>query len=893
VFNTLVTYANPNLQQDIEMARSVFQQKYIELSADLANVNAVLEEELKQGEEVVQIAATLSAKDGFLQSFTDDFIVQKRLQEAIEELRGKVADNQNPYMQRDIAIGKVRFRVDKIYDKIFGRGYGEIETNVKGTTGMIQRMKKDGISQPQLDLFMYAQHAKERNARAKRLSEIRNDVDIVEEGSGMSDDMADTILSDFQATGKYDLLENYAQEFRNTVITPSIDAAEESGLISTEQADMLRNGESTETGVKWDYYIPLKVNGGMFADINGSNVPVSGSPIKKLKGTDKYDYAKRNSPFAQALLDLHASIKAAEENKVAQSLYRLVESNPNSMLWEIVPLTPYTSTQVENNSVKVKIDGKVKLIHIKHKGLSDAWQASGKSIDKYVRFVTNVFRTFNNAIRAITTTFNPVFGFTNMIKDIQDAVFNASGLDIDFSGAKIVKSIPRINASLAKAAAGRLDPNSKYGKLLDEYLANGGKVAWVNDGAIEDEVKNIRNKVNDKNAIVKSVEILGKTISAFNDVMETGTRLAVYKAVRDSGISAEKAAFISKNLSVNFNKKGKLTPITNTLWLFSNAGIQSAVNGISNVAKSRKARRYVAGAAILGFGFSYLTRYLIEALSDDDEEKEYYRKLISQGEKDSQLIIPIGDYKVVTIPKSYGMFKLAFNTGENIGAVLQGGDPYEHAANIAGQALTQIDPISGNSQNKMSAWTPTALKPFVETAMNQTWNSTPIYPSSFGGLPKPDYQVYFDNVNPYFKDFTETAFNKTNGIVDVSPESLEYFTDNFSGGVVKVAKDGATGIMNLFNKTPTSVNKVPLVNKFYKDIKAEQWRASKAYYEIRNRAAKDILTDEELEDLVKWGAMAKQNDASLGRDLQAIYKAQEILKDPSLKEEEEKLEKED
>jgi hypothetical protein len=48
-------------------------------------------------------------------------------------------------------------------------------------------------------------------------------------------------------------------------------------------------------------------------------------------------------------------------------------------------------------------------------------------------------------------------------------------------------------------------------------------------------------------------------LSDYNEAMENATRLAAYKAALDQGMSKERAASLAKNLTVNFNRKGRQT----------------------------------------------------------------------------------------------------------------------------------------------------------------------------------------------------------------------------------------------------------------------------------------------------------------------------------------------
>lgn len=920
-FDIMAAYSHPSTVPDIVQAKNALTKLYQELSADIKLAEARINEEIALGEKVFDIAQELSLKDKALLALEDDMLWQKRAQESIEKTKGVLPDNMNPYMQRDISIGKTTARIDKVYQKIFGKKFGEVSTNDKSSQSMMSRMKKDGISANDLDLYMYAQHAKERNERVRVIEQQRNAAEvaalqdklanatnpasvtkyqnkiaqvqarqITQEGSGMSDAKADQIIGEFNTAGKANKLDAYAQEFRDTVLKPTIDAYEEAGLITAEQAQMFRDGKSPETGVDFKYYVPLKVNEGMLGDAKGLSTPTISSTIKGIKGTGKYDMYMRNSPLSQAISDFKAAIKVSEENKTHIALHDLVKANPNEQVWEIVPATyieengqmrEITDLDIRNNSVPVKINGKKKYIHLKHPGLREAWQGAYGNIPQFVRTVGNILRTFNNFKRLILTQLNPVFGAKNLIRDIQDAVFNASGLNIPMLGANVVKRVPKMVGALTKASLGNLDPSSPMGKVLDEYIENGGKVSWLD----YDKIDAVSDKINSYNKPTTSS--LGKiamtplkfavgVVSGVNEAIELSTRVAVFEALRSEGISAERAASISKNLTVNFNKKGQLTPLVNTLYLFSNAGIQGNMTGLRNFVKSPKTRRYAAALALAGFGYAFLKTYLIDIMSKDDEEKKFYTDLISDGEREGQLIIPIGNRQFIRLPKSYGAARVFFNMGEELGQVAQGGDTKQHAYNLLGVASNMFDPIGGSTPNTLSAYTPTALRPFVEVGMNKKWNNTPIYPSQGYGVPEPDYKLFNDNVNPYFKDFTAFAYKASDGNIDISPETLEYITDDFTGGIIKEMKNATEGIMASYNKEPVNPNKIPFYGTFVTDMTQDQWRYSRYFYDLYNIASKRELTEKEYILMARYSEQGKIKDRL--RKLKEVRKAQAELK---------------
>lgn len=63
-------------------------------------------------------------------------------------------------------------------------------------------------------------------------------------------------------------------------------------------------------------------------------------------------------------------------------------------------------------------------------------------------------------------------------------------------------------------------------------------------------------------------------ISLLNACAEYNTRLGIYAVLREEGVSVEDAISYARDATVNFNRKGYLTPYTNAAFMFSNAAIQ-------------------------------------------------------------------------------------------------------------------------------------------------------------------------------------------------------------------------------------------------------------------------------------------------------------------------------
>ena len=147
-----------------------------------------------------------------------------------------------------------------------------------------------------------------------------------------------------------------------------------------------------------------------------------------------------------------------------------------------------------------------------------------------------------------------------------------------------------------------------------------------------------------------------------NNAVENGVRLATFVAARDAMIKGgmsrsdaiQQPSTLSKNLTVNFNRKGNSGQLLNGLYHFFNASVQGTVNTMRGLnvfdPKSSRTKQALVGS-IMGFGA--LTAAISNALMGEDEFER-----IPDYIRDRNIIIPDalwgGDSEAYsTIPVSY------------------------------------------------------------------------------------------------------------------------------------------------------------------------------------------------------------------------------------------------
>jgi hypothetical protein len=102
-----------------------------------------------------------------------------------------------------------------------------------------------------------------------------------------------------------------------------------------------------------------------------------------------------------------------------------------------------------------------------------------------------------------------------------------------------------------------------------------------------------------------------KYLENLNKAGENATRLAVYRAMIETGDSRAAVAHRAKNVTVNFNRKGESGAEANALWLFFNASAQSAATVVDTMVNGKHRQQAWASSAplmALVYGLSLLCR---------------------------------------------------------------------------------------------------------------------------------------------------------------------------------------------------------------------------------------------------------------------------------------------
>ncbi|EEQ6761294.1 TPA: LPD5 domain-containing protein, partial [Escherichia coli] len=710
----------------------------------------------------------------FVRQMQDKFQVLKAVQENIRKTGGKIDDSNNAYMAEELFHGKAENDLNVMKERY-----------VQPLAKLLADYK---IAQADLDEYLYARHAPERNAHIAKINPKMPDG-----GSGMTNAEAAEIMQRVRNSGKqaqYDRLAGIVDD----MLARRRELIREAGLEESGVVDAWQNA--------YRYYVPLKgqdVDGVVSLPRTGKGFTIGGRESRQAMGRA----SRAQSPSTQAIQDLSESLIRNRKNEVGNAFLKLVQDNPDKDYWQVftnerpdtmraiaervVPETGETRHEVVERPVPMammadryfttKKNGKTYYIKLHDPRLMRAMKNMGpETSNAVIRTLGKV----NRFLATVNTSYNPEFLVSNFIRDVQTAVMNLKaeqgrsdgklkGLD-NLSALAVVKdSRSAMSAVYASLRGKTLTGNgAQWQKVWKEFVEDGGKTGWFNMGDLEGQQKEMDRLVSLAKGGWK-----GQSIGAWhsflnlvedaNGAVENALRLSAYKHARDAGLSRQQAASLAKNMTVNFNRRGEQGALMNSLYMFANASIQGTANLVRTLGhlngdgplperlrwKNLNVPQKIALAAV---GAGYLLGSLNRSVAgEDDDGVNWYDKVPSHVKERNLVIMKsmfggkAGEYWSIPLPYGYNVFFLLGHTAEGVAA----GDltASRAAGNVVGGVLGAFSPIGSETSETLSGAllknaAPTILRPFANLAMNENFMGAQIYQENMpSGTPKPDSQL--------------------------------------------------------------------------------------------------------------------------------------------------------
>lgn len=274
-------------------------------------------------------ATALTEFDAVVRTLQDKLVDTKRVVQAIRAAGQSVADNVDPYLQETLFHGRAAKRVT---------AFAEDELRP-----LLQDMQARGVSQQELEDYLWAAHAAERNAQVARVNP-----NMPDGGSGLTNAQAAAVLQGLPlAVGLPGAMRDikldpnkmaaYAalQRRVDAITNRTLDTLVAYGLESKDTVDLWRR--------TYAHYVPL--NRDLESDANflgafnlgsgtGAGFNVRGPASKRAMGSERAVV----NVLANLAMQRERAIVRGEKNRVSQAVYGLATKAPNKDFW--LPLNP-------------------------------------------------------------------------------------------------------------------------------------------------------------------------------------------------------------------------------------------------------------------------------------------------------------------------------------------------------------------------------------------------------------------------------------------------------------------------------------------------------------------------------------------------------------------------
>lgn len=703
-----------------------------------------------------------------------------------------------------------------------GSDFSGSETRMHGRAAVAQRalerdqqravdiMKRAGISAQDMADYATARHAETRNKIIAKRTEGE-----VTEGSGMSAKRAAEVL----AKAKPEAAE--VMKIHDRLRDKSLAFAVESGLVSQETADAWkREFGSTFASLKTIGAEEPRSMPGV-----SKSLQVKGPEAKRAEGRE----TEATNPFVSMFQNAQDVILRGEKNIVAQEFGKLVENNPGPWAEFVEPEGPHAPSG--EDVFTYKEGGEPKYIRVHDKSTLKAL----KNLDPTMAGTTlQWIGKASRVMSSLATSRNPRFLLTNLVRDVQTALSNVSAEE----SLKTAKRIAKDVLPSTKEIFAALHSPEKASPYAKEYLEHGALTDWIEPTTPQKRLAKMESRLAETLLRTKMRAVVD-TLEAMSNSVENGARFAYFKALREAGISADVAAVKSKELTVNWSKKGEWGATMNALYLFSSANANGTLRFGQALARNPGRAAAVAGSF---YAAGYALALLNESAGEDKKDGQLWWDKQSEANKQRNFVIQHANGTTTRIPLPPGWGWFVYAGVETRRMQREGSiDP----SNLLTSAAGEISPIRAGSLGQLV--TPWFLDPFVAVSENKDYKGDAIFQRD-----DHDKRPYSSLPNASRASETSRTISKVandltggdegrQGRVDVPPIALDYIAGESASGVGKFMQQVGKFASNTLHGETTPFRDIPFVSAFAGDAPqtyARDFSKIVARIEVENTAQK-------------------------------------------------------
>ena len=720
------------------------------------------------------------------------------------------------------------------------------------------------------------------------------------------------------------------------------------GFITREQREGLKR--------RYEYYLPLKGDSEPtteeVADYERSRSRVSWQ-IKSVKGGNT---RLVNDPVSRLLADVYASISYQEKMAWIQSMYhalRLAERQGKGAgdfaildNWVVkdetgdyVPYVRYvdgepvftpTEQEIAKGEVErarnlpietairvpeavqgehiVKLKHRGRTIHIYFRDPAVANAVNNHFVPRNVPKLMKGLRAAGGFMGKVYTQWNIFFSVRNLSKDFGEAAINNY---VQYGGRYMAEymvnywRVMRHAGTTLRGAKRSLVPRNDYERRVEEFFKYGGEVSYTQiesyEKAIRDFEKELKRSA-DKRGVVSVTKAgfvkIGEAVSAANKLIELNARLATFITSRERGYGLRQSIRDAKEVTVNFDRRGRNSMEFGSLFLFWNAGRQSnrrkwelmrenpgrfwtsrAAMGLLNVAQT-----YVLGSALAAvFGVDwedYMTGYY------DIPDYIRYNNIVVMSADGKVYRIPLSPafapYKTLVENIGEATYRTAFNDRD--GRYDWGKGMADIVKSVSAD-LGDLTTWEAEGGKRLIGWAPAPTVPLLEAMCNVDFTGRPVY--KVGNSATPGYKRAYAGTKDVYVEITEWL-NRVSGGEEAygswvgrraNPGAVQHVVEGYLGGLIQV--------LSKFWNVPkalkgASYERLPFVDTFYygdaemlgerevRDDIYDARRLVESYNDVRSNFRK---TDEDYENNPKTSQYLENNEYRIDelKDLLKMY----------------------
>lgn len=718
-----------------------------------------------------------------------------RVKNIVETKGAKVTDSSDPYLKMTLAPGRIATKIEE-GKTLAGKILSDVINTAKDLNIESPTLRKE------VNDYLVFRHAPERNAA------------IAEGAAGVTTEAAKAGLKAIEDSPRFGYVKAIADKISD-LNTKTLDMLLDSGVISKDLHDSLR--------AKYKYHVPLQRVFDETEDVgtvlSGRGYDVRGTGIKKAVGSER----EVNDILENVMLNYEQAVIRSEKNIVDNATLRFVRDNKSifgNLFEEVHPKAvgktfdgaPILEHTTDPSILQMYENGKKVWIKINDPALATAFRGIGR---EKLGGLLNAIGSFTRLYAGLATRFNPEFALPNKLRDLQETAVYLASQKTGFKGA--AKTVARDPASVKGVLDYLRGAETEGAKLYAEMKSLGGTTGGFGLSTKKQVAMNLSKMEALANSKTKRIaNNLVEYVDNWNTIFEDSTRLSVYKTALDKGLSKERAAFLAKEASINFNRMGKGGPVINALWMFSNVSIQGSTKMIRSLKNPK-----VLGATVLTVGGA------VAATNEwNDKVDPDWREKVSKWDRLNGLNIMLpsqdGGANYFTIPVSWGIKPIKVMSDYAYDAVSGKELNVRDMMNDTGVAMLEAyNPVGGS--DIVSALSPTFIDTPVEIARNQSWTGNKI---------KPDFDPNAPQDIRYFDSLRETKTGQTaisisellqkNASIAISPADMKYAYEQYVGGAGRSISKTVNAITGLVSGEPLPPDEYPFVSRFYRQKTAEE-----------------------------------------------------------------------